>query len=552
MTRPHFSRFLVSLMVKRMSRFGADQGGSIVVFALCLFMVMCMMGGLAVDLMRHENARTELQNTLDRCVLMAASMHQALDAEPVMRDCVAKAGLTSSIATSGALAIEQTVNSREVAATGVVDTHPFFMHLMGIDKLDALAHAAAEQKITNVEIVLVLDVSGSMSGAKLAGLKVAANEFVASMRANDPDNRVSISIVPYNAQVNLGATLRAKYNAQNLHGVTDVNCLEVPPSAYSSAAMPRTLAIPMMAYADYAYGTNKTNGPVSPTDASYALPRFDRVFCKPTTVNTVRLPQQNVASLQSQINGLEAGGNTSIMLGMKWGLTLLDPSARPMFSELIADGKMPANLEGRPYAYDDLEASKVIVLMTDGEHVSHDRINDAYKTGASGIYLSAGDGNYSVYQASHAGSAKFYVPHLDTWQNTSWTNNGTAAVEQDWAQVWSKLKLSYVAWQFYGRPLGGADASARNTAYNNAFSAIRSTFASVSTMDSQLQQSCDLAKSNKVTVYGIAFEAPANGQAQISQCSTSNYHYFNAADPAGIRTAFRTIASNLTQLKLTQ
>ena len=72
-------------------------------------------------------------------------------------------------------------------------------------------------------------------------------------------------------------------------------------------------------------------------------------------------------------------------------------------------------------------------------------------------------------------------------------------------------------------------------------------------MNGMLQQSCGLAKQAGVIVYGIAFEAPANGQQQISNCASSvDAHYFNATDGAEMRNAFRTISSNLSQLKLTQ
>ena len=81
--------------------------------------------------------------------------------------------------------------------------------------------------------------------------------------------------------------------------------------------------------------------------------------------------------------------------------------------------------------------------------------------------------------------------------------------------------------------------------------AMRSQWASVPAMDSTLQQSCTLAKSNGVVVYGIAFEAPTNGQTQILACASSPAHYFNAQG-LSITTAFRAIASNISQLRLTQ
>lgn len=82
--------------------------------------------------------------------------------------------------------------------------------------------------------------------------------------------------------------------------------------------------------------------------------------------------------------------------------------------------------------------------------------------------------------------------------------------------------------------------------------ALRAQYASVATMNSQLQQSLPPWPRRRASSSGIAFEAPANGQQQrISTCATSPAHYFNAQG-LGIQSAFRAIASNLTQLKLTQ
>ena len=251
-----------------------------------------------------------------------------------------------------------------------------------------------------------------------------------------------------------------------------------------------------------------------------------------------------------EINALQAGGNTSIMLGMKWGLTLIDPAARPMFAELAASNLIPAAFAARPFNYNDREAMKVIVLMTDGEHVSHSSITDPYKTGTAPIWQSTGDGNYSVHHPSYTGSAnKYWVPHRSEWRAAPW-NSGAGVQQQTWQQVWSKLRLSYVSWQFYARALGTSGGT-RTTVYNNTMNTMQKTFESVANMNAQLQQSCALAKTNNVVVFGIAFEAPTSGQAQISACASSAAHYFNAQG-LQIQTAFRSIASNISQLKLTQ
>jgi hypothetical protein len=214
---------------------------------------------------------------------------------------------------------------------------------------------------------------------------------------------------------------------------------------------------------------------------------------------------------------------------------------------------MPAAAQDRPFDYRD-NVMKVIVLMTDGEHVAHNRVTDAYKTGPSNIYKAA-DGFYSVHftagRPAAAGANEYYVPHLNTWQATVW-NGG---VQQDWAQVWTNLRMSYVAWQFYARPLGNGSAG-RTAVYNAKVAEMQSLYAgadsgsAVNAMDASLQSTCNQARDNGVLVYGITVEAPAHGNEVITNCATSDHTFI--ADRDTIRSVFQTIAANLSALRLTQ
>lgn len=547
--------------------FSQREDGTISVLTLIFFILMLMMGGIAVDMMRYEHTRVTLQQTMDRAVLAAASLEQTLAPGAVVQDYFAKANLSTYLDMSSVV-VTQTMNSKNVTAKGSAVSKNFFMHMMGIDELIAPAAAAAEQRRTNVEIVLVLDVSGSMNEAsgsttKIAALRTSAKSFVDTVLANDTQNRISISIVPYNAQVNLGSTLRGKYNAAFVHGTANVNCLEVPASTYNLTHLSRTLSIPMMAHAD-------TNSSTSQNTSFQSISSNNNAsqFCNPTTVNIVRLPSNNKTTLKSQIDALTAGGNTSIMMGMRWGVALLDPGARPMFGELISSGHISSNFSARPFDYSDPDAMKVIVLMTDGEHVAHTIVNDAFKTGASPIHRSTGDGNYSIRhltgRPAAAGTKEYWVPHLCTstncrngsntgeaWKATA-HNSGSGVTQQTWQQVWANVRLNWVTWQLYARALG-TDATSRTNQNNTALNAMRANYASAGTMNSMLAQSCDAAKAQNVTVYGIAFEAPTNGQTQINNCSSvpKSNHYFNATG-LNISQVFQTIAANISQLRLTQ
>lgn len=549
----------------RVRLFYRGEAGSLTIFALCLFMLMVMVGGIAVDLMRYETMRTSLQNTLDRATLASASLSQTLDAEDVVTDYFDKAGLSDYL--SG-VTVDEGLNYREVVADAEAETDPFFLHLIGIDEMKAPGRSKAEQRMTNVEIVLVLDVSGSMaSNNRLVNLKTAAKEFVQTVLAGDTESRISIAIVPFNGQVNLGATLRQRYNATNNPGVTDVNCVDLPASVYSTTGISTALALPMTSYADTYSSTTKANSYYAWNDSSNATPSNANRWCPPSAANTIMMPAKSISALQNKIDGLTAIGATSINAGLKWGMTLLDPGAQSVISHFVGLGQVPAEFDGRPFEFTDNEAMKVVVLMTDGEHFAEERVKDAYKTGVSPVYRSPQDGNFSIRFTSGrptvAGTNEYWVPHLGTWRALPWTNStntGASALQPlDWKDVWAgptsgpwagtAVRVQWVVWQLYARALGTSDTQ-RNQRYNDWIVEFREQ-TPVGTMNTQLQQMCSLAKTNDVTVYGIAFEAPTGGRTQISQCATSPAHYFNATG-LQIQTAFRAIASNISQLRLTQ
>ncbi len=541
-----------------------DEDGNIAMFSVMLFSLMVMVGGLAVDLMRVEQKRASLQQALDRCTLAATPLRQSLDPETVCRDYVEKAGLTAYLQD---VQVTETNGERRVLATALGQQNNFFAPLIGINTFPVPATSSATQTITDIEIVLVLDVSGSMSGAKLANLKVAAGQFIDTVTANNQDERVSIAIVPYNAQVNLPDYLIAQYNAVGPVTAANANCLEIPPAMFAAPGISRTAAIPRSVYADTASGTTGGTG-YTAFDATgnsggnnafqFCNPRNGNAATGALTQNLILPPSSNATALKARIDALYAGGNTSITLGMKWGLNMVDPGTRPVFAQLASEGHMSNQFSARPFDYDAEDTMKVIVLMTDGEHVSHSITDSAYRgmTDDSGIFRGT-DGNYSIRhlvgRPASAGSNEYYVPHLNTWRAGPWTgaadNSGTA-VAQSWASVWQNQRTSWVAWQLYARALGTSNAT-RNAAYNTAMGNFTDTYASVTDMNTSLQQTCGLARDNGVIVYGIAFEAPANGQNQIRNCSTSISQYYEA-NGIDISTAFSGIAAQISQLRLTQ
>jgi Mg-chelatase subunit ChlD len=523
--------------------FVKDEDGTVLFFAVAMMIVMFMLGGMGVDIMRFETTRTELQQTLDRSTLAAASMTQDLAPNEVVIDYFTKAGLADKLTH---VEVNEGLNFRTVRAEARASTNPIFLRLYSqraVQDIEARALSVAEQRVTNVEIALVLDVSGSMSGAKISNLKVAAKEFVDTVLESDPDNRISMAIVPYNAKVNLPQNMQDLFtNRIGDHNVANVNCFDLPGTVYSGLEMPVDSALPVTGHVDAASSTSKSSGYVSHT-GSYAVPNANSRRCRPSTNNNILPPTNNKTTLKNHIDGLSAQGTTSINAGMKWGMTLLDPGSRQLISGLVANGATPAYFDGRPFDFDDREAMKVVVLMTDGEHVPSENLNDGYRTETSPIYRGS-DGYYSRYQNRSSTTLDYWVPHRSEWRSAPWPD-ASRATRLTWDQVWANLRMTWVAWQMYARPAG-----ASNTTYDNTMNMFRSN-TNATTMDAQLQSLCTRAREEKVIVYGIAFEAPEHGAGQILQCSSTPSHFFNA-NGLEIQSAFRSIASNISQLRLTQ
>ena len=532
--------------VERVRRFGRDERGNISILALSLMVAMIGIGGLALDTMRYEQQRVLVQNTLDRCTLMAASLKQRLKPSDVVYDCMGNANLRSTMksvlvednGTATAAATKRTVDA--VAET---DIDTLFPNVIGMRHMNVDARSIATQKLANIEISLVLDVSSSMVGTKLSNLKVAAKEFVDTILKDDTDKRISINLVPFSTQVNLGAALRGLYNATYVHGQANVNCFDMPASVYSSLSLSRTLAMPMTGNVDAFTPTSSQNGYDSPLDPSYSLPRT--CTCPALAANIVRVGQQNISTLQTQIDGLIAAGSTGVQTGLRWGLAMLDPGSQSVFTALIGLNAVPSNLAGRPLAYTDPDVMKIIVVMSDGNNANDYRLNDGYRSGLSPIYK-APDGNYSIFHAAQTSANKYYVPHLNIWRSTPYVPSSGTAVQQTWPQVWAAMRMNYVAKQFYFR------AFPTDAAYSvtNMMDTMR-TIIPASTADTNQVAMCNLAKDQKVIIYSIAFEAQTSGKTKLSNCASSPAHFFDATGTQ-ISSAFRMIATNITQLKLTQ
>ncbi|MEP3051713.1 MAG: vWA domain-containing protein [Erythrobacter sp.] len=92
------------------------------------------------------------------------------------------------------------------------------MQVFGFDELEIDVTCSADLNLPNIDVMLVLDHSGSMAGARIEALREAVFAFYDEVHAVKPDNaRIRLGVVPYSGAVNVGSVLMT----ENPDWVTD-------------------------------------------------------------------------------------------------------------------------------------------------------------------------------------------------------------------------------------------------------------------------------------------------------------------------------------------
>ena len=556
--------------------FSKDENGSLTIFSLFLFVILLMTAGMAVDMVHQEQRRVAMQNAVDSGILAASSMSQQLDAETMVEDYVAKAGFDPSSVTVTPVDTYSGngagLTSREVAVRSDVSTDTMFMGLMGISSLSSPADGTAIESRENIEISLVLDISGSMNWAsadasksKLAALKEAAKEFVDVIFASNDPQRVSISIVAYNQQVYVPNELMSRLNVDNSlvsisnpapypgaltqYRANDVNapCLIFDDADYQTLALgaggafDRSSAV----LADNYYW--EMNGQVQ---QYYQTPYEWARWCGNYYSKILPLSNDPVA-LKAHIDGLTASGATAINIGLNWGLALLDNSMGGIVNQMVASGELSADVAGRPFAYNAQGVQKYVVLMTDGENTNQLDLKQDFKSGPTRAWYSPSaaatsthDGYY-VLMPGNSAQQRWYRPRSpNTAADNEWVAEADLpadAYQLDYHELYQRFGYRSAAWFLFGN----ADAAAL-TAHDNALEDIGGW----NTADTRLGQLCTQAKTNsRVKVFTVAFEAPAGGQSVLQNCAYAPGFYFDV-DGTDIKSAFQSIAGQIALLRL--
>ena len=418
-------------LMRRSRLFARDEDGSLIIFGLFMFCLMMMVGGLSFDIMRFETHRERLQSTIDRAVLAAASLNQTMDPKTVVEQYFAAAGMTDYL---DSVVVVQGISSRRVTATASINVPlhhgDFKIQNIGggpgeaetgdhVGTLRAVAQATAEESNGNVEISMVLDVSGSMgSQSRLTNLKTAARDFLDTVYDAAEPGAVSTSIIPFSEQVSAGATLLSYLQRDDSHETS--HCLNFSSNDFETTALSLSQDYEQTLTFDPWTDESNTYGYAVGENLPYPN-------CPTNNSQSIMTWSTNKNDLKSFVQGLDDDGNTSTDIGLKWGAALLDPSTRPIVTNMIAEGALSNDMEGRPFIYNSSEAMKILVVMTDGDNTSQHYMDD-YRDGNSFVwkYVTGDNVYYSIWRDGEDGNPDVNSTTGESeWICTRWRWNGS-------------------------------------------------------------------------------------------------------------------------------
>ena len=325
-------------------RFLRDESGMLLVWNLFMILGILLSVGIGISTQWAELRRASMQNVLDGAVLAAADLDQLREPNSVVQDFLTRSGMGETLQST---TVETGINYRTVGARTQSEMQTFFM--VTPDSWQITAASEANETVENIEISLVLDISGSMRfGDRITPLREAAKDFVDLVLMGDKKDGTTVSIVPYAGAVNPGELL-----FDELGGVRDhanSSCLFLEDADFTHPGMPYQSPSQIPHFHKW----------------SIDWDHMDWGWC-PSEFMRIRPLQNDAETLKTFIDGMRLHDGTGTMFGMKYGLALLDPASEDELDVLQAAGELSTLGADRPLGWTDDSTEKYIVLMTDGK-----------------------------------------------------------------------------------------------------------------------------------------------------------------------------------------
>lgn len=331
--------------------------------AIVATLVMPVLLLLAVSTIDYANAsrlRTAASSSLDAALLAAAreisiGQLEEDDVEEFVNEFYEATMASKSLNAASIGSVTASYNAETGRIAGFVSgaSNSTLNHILNPDGVDVGINAEVTVSLLNVEIALVLDVTGSMRGSRLAALQDAAEELIDTLIPEGSNSgglsEVRVSLVPYSDLVNVGS-----FEEEITGYSSGESCVYERRGGLAFSDIRPFGPLPGANRDDDDEANYPPNG--NGLRNSKTLITHPRNFRGYICGNPEIVPLTSASgTLRSEINGLTASGWTAGHIGIQWGWYTLSPE----FSGVWPAGSTPTE-------YGDEETLKVMVVMTDG------------------------------------------------------------------------------------------------------------------------------------------------------------------------------------------
>lgn len=194
-------------MFGSISKFAKNRRGAFAMQFALMAVPLCVCTGLAIDGGRAFLARFELASALDAAALAVGSTTaEGADLNAVAQKYV---DINFKTAHDKPIKLDLVVNDKVATLKGSVDINTFFMPLVGQPTVNVSAESEVRVGGNHVEVAMALDVTGSMAGTRITGLKEAAKILIGEVVNTVQTPYFSkIAVVPWSQSVYVGPSTK--------------------------------------------------------------------------------------------------------------------------------------------------------------------------------------------------------------------------------------------------------------------------------------------------------------------------------------------------------
>lgn len=354
-------------LVRLAKRFAGDRSGNFAILGGITIPMLAMAAGYGINVAQLHNVKSGLSQAVDAAVTSTArdlttGKIKLEDADQMVTAFV-EANAANLLAPGEKVVVGKTLVDRlagTVQATAYIDVNVFFPLFGSANKQRISATTASLYSDKDIEVAMMLDVTGSMKGQKIKDLKLAAENAVEKLLENP---RTRVALVPYAESVNVGALAEKtvffeKSGGRDLPPPDDATPKEISNNTgkkSDNCASERKTSTPEADFTDDGPATKRVgpDGRVYPAKVN----RDDRVLSCPAA-SVVPLTA-DADKLNKAIGKFSANGVTAGAIGVQWAYYMLSDKWRAAIKDArMGDG--PADM-------DPAKVTKVAILMTDGQ-----------------------------------------------------------------------------------------------------------------------------------------------------------------------------------------